>query len=122
MSEKNGKAGGFQLPARTVVFKFENTDYEGAKVKARLDVPLSMFLQIQDAIESEKALDVFTPFGDMVVESWNIVDRNEKPIPADGEGMLQITVPFATLLMSEWAKAVGEVPSPLDGKFEGIST
>lgn len=121
MAGKNG-AGGFQLPARTVVFKFENTDYEGAEVKARLDVPLSMFLQIQDAIDSEKALDVFTPFGDMVLESWNIVDRNEEPIPADGKGMLEITVPFATLLMSEWAKAVGELPAPLERKSEKVST
>ena len=44
----------FKLPHRTALISFEGTDYDGAEVKIKLDVPMSLFLQMETMINGQR--------------------------------------------------------------------
>jgi len=108
-------AKGFRIPKRTARLLFSDTQYEGAEVVVRLDVPIAGFVEIQDLIASESQLQVFRVFGDKVLDSWNLQRDDGTPIPADGEGMNSISMDLGNVILSEWAEIATQVPPPLEG-------
>ena len=110
------KAAGFKQPfrisKRTARLVFDGI-YEGAEVVVRLDVPVSIFLQIQELIATEKQLQVFELFGDHVLDSWNIQDENGYEYSADGEGMNTIPIDLANIVLTEWVEVATQPAAPL---------
>ena len=52
-------------------------------------------------------------FGGDVLMDWNLEDDAGQPIPANGEGMLEIPLSLAMLVVQHWVEAVSGVSSPL---------
>ncbi|MFQ6030112.1 MAG: hypothetical protein ACE5Q6_21775 [Dehalococcoidia bacterium] len=105
----------FKLPQRTATLKFTDSDFKGAVVVARLDVPLSFFLELQEFVAHQETWKVLEPFGDQVLQSWNLVDEEDQPLPADSAGLKQVSYAFANLLIQSWTEAVASLPAPLAG-------
>lgn len=105
----------FEEPQRTALLRFEGSEFGGAEVRCRLNVPMQMFFDFQHVQDSEDAGEVeaaFQRFGDDVLIDWN-VQEGGAPIPATGEGFKRVSPAFAAIIMQEWVQAVAEVPAPL---------
>jgi hypothetical protein len=106
----------FKLPQRTATLRFTESDFEGAVVVARLDVPLSFFLHLQELVAQQETWQVLEPFGDQVLQSWNLVDEQDNPLPASSQGLKQVSYAFACRLIQAWTEAVVSPPAPLGGR------
>ena len=104
---------GYRIPKRTARIVFDGGEYEGAEVRTQLDVPIGLFLEIQDLVNNDRALQVFERFGDGALVDWNLEDDNGKPIPATGKGMLAIPAALANIIIEQWVEAVANPPAPL---------
>jgi hypothetical protein len=122
VERKNGNRSGFRLPDRVAVLDFSDTEYDGAEVRLRLNIPLGVTFQIQDAVESGKERDILGEFANAVLLSWNLLDRDDNEIPADANGLEQIDAAFLATIMGQWANAVGAIPDPLAEISDGGST
>lgn len=107
---------GFEEPQDTARLVFEG-DYAGAEVVCRLNVPLGTYFAIGKSQSggNDAAEEALRLLGDNVLVAWN-VERNGQPVPANGDGMMQISPRFATLILGEWLKVAAEVPAPLDDR------
>ena len=94
---------GFRLQKRTARLVFSN-DYEGAEVVVRLDVPVGVFIEIQDMVANNDQLHVFEVFGEKVLEEWNIQDDDGQAIPATSDGIQPIPLDFANLIIEQWVE------------------
>ena len=106
---------GFRIPKRTARLQFED-DYDGAEVVVRLDVPVGTFLSIQDLIASERQLEVFHLFGESILIEWNLQDDDGKPYPCTGDGMNQIPIDLANIILQQWVEVTTQPSDPLDGR------
>ena len=104
---KKRKGGSFILSRRDAVLSFpEGHEYEGVEIKAKLDVSLRTFLELQklgsDSTPDETA-EVFMRFGDVIVQEWNILDEDHSPVPATGEGFLELPPAICTAIIEAWS-------------------
>ena len=106
------KTKGFRLPEKTARFLFEESEFTGAEVVARLTVPIGLLLEVQELAQSGN-LGVYNRFGEAILQNWNLEDRKGNPLPANGEGMAQVTTEFANELIKQWLEAVANPPGPL---------
>lgn len=58
---------------------------------------------------------------------WNLLDRNNEPVPADIKGLLAQKVPLVFAIVEGWMTAVGSVPAPLeqpsaDGRLSAVAS
>ena len=104
---------GFRIPKRTARLIFVD-DYEGAEIVVRLDVPVAIFLEIQDLVSSGDQLRVFEMFGDKVLDEWNLQDDDGNPHPPTGFGMNSIPIHLANNILEQWVEVATKVPAPLD--------
>jgi len=111
----------FRVPKRTAKLVFEG-DYEGAEVRVKLDVPISLYIEIQDLVDMDKPLEVFGLFGNTVLLEWNLEGDDGEPIPSDSKGMTMLPPGFANLIIQEWMQAVQSLPAPLAGTSGDGST
>lgn len=111
-----GTNGHYEVPRRTLRLVFEGSEYEGAEVVCRLDVPLSLFFDFQRmAVQSddpEVTEQAFRRFGDEVLAEWNLTEDGQ-PVPATADGFLHQAPAFAMLILSKWIENVGQSPAPL---------
>jgi hypothetical protein len=115
---------GFRLPARTALLDFSGTEYDGAVVRVRLNVPLRLLLELQ-AIEQGDSGEVkegFLKFAREALVDWNLEGEDGQPIPATAEGILNVSTAFATYLISQWSQVVARPPAPLAGPSANGST
>ena len=103
---------GFRLQKRTARLVFSN-DYEGAEVVGRLDVPVGVFIEIQDMVANNDQLHVFEVFGEKVLEEWNIQDDDGQAIPATSDGIQAIPLDFANLIIEQWVEVCTNPSAPL---------
>lgn len=113
---------GFTIPKKTALLRFEGTDYDGAEVTLRLDVPMSFAFEMQDLGEQEKYQESYGLFCERVLISWNLEDDNGIPIPPNLDGLMQLPAQFPLLILNRWTEAVMEVPSPLGETSRNGST
>ena len=104
---------GFRLQKRTARLVFSG-DYEGAEVVVRLDVPVSVFLDIQDMVSNEEQLRVFELFGKKVLEEWNVENDEGDSVPATADGMKDIPLEFANQIIQQWVEVSTQPSTPLD--------
>jgi hypothetical protein len=114
-------ATGFQVSRRTARLVFDATIYKGAEVVVRLDIPVKLFIEIHDLIlvEVGKQFQVFSLFGEHVLDEWNLLDTNGKPIEASGDGMSEVDFNLANLIISEWMGVATTLPAPLEQTLSG---
>ena len=107
----------FTIERRRAILVFEQPEYKGIHIEARLDVALRTFLDLQMLAGSENAdahnlKDAFTMFGDQILESWNLEDEDGTPLTADASGFLSIPPALGTAILTAWSEAAssaGEV-------------
>ena len=116
------KPKGFQIPDKIAVISFENTDYDGGEVRAKLNVNMAYFTEIQRAVGESDSMKMAELFGDQALISWNLETSDGDPIPADAEGMKQIPVELVNLIIGFWAAEVANIPDPLDEKLSSLNT
>ena len=104
---------GFRLQKRTARLVFSG-DYEGAEVVVRLDVPVSVFIEIQDLVSNEDQFRVFEVFGEKVLEEWNLEDDDGTPVAATAAGMQTIPLDFANTIIEKWVEVSTQPSIPLD--------
>ena len=121
---KASKKKGFRIPDKIAVITFEGTDYDGAEIRAKLNVNFRYFSEIQAAIseDSTNGLRVAELFGDHALIDWNLEDDAGNPVPANAEGMTMIPVELVNLMVGHWAEAVSDIPDPLEKISSDIST
>ena len=107
----------FTIERRRSILVFDQAEYEGIHIEARLDVDLRTFLELQmltgsgDASASDLR-DAFTMFGDVILESWNIQDEDGTPLSPDAAGFLTLPPVLSTAILAAWSEAAsssGEV-------------
>jgi hypothetical protein len=103
---------GFRLQKRTAKLVFSG-DYDGAEVVVRLDVPVGVFINIQDLVANSEQLQVFNVFGDKVLTEWNLQDDDGQDIPATAEGMQEIPLSLANLMIEQWVEVTTQPSTPL---------
>ncbi len=113
---------GFRLPERTALINFEGTDYDGAEIQLRLSVSFAQFIALRESAQGEDQEGMARLFGQNVLMDWNLEDDAGQPIPANGEGMLEIPLSLAMLLVQHWVEAVSAVSSPLPETSGDINT
>jgi hypothetical protein len=113
---------GFRIPDQTAHLTFSGTDYDGAEIWVRLNVSFRHYIALREAAEGDDQAKMAALFGGDVLMSWNLEDDAGQPIPANGEGMLEIPLSLAMLVVQHWVEAVSGVSSPLPEKSEDIST
>ena len=116
VSVKQTKGDSFVLSRRDALLTFpEGHDYEGVEIRAKLDVSLRTFLDLQkigsDTTPDETA-EVFKKFGDIIVQEWNILDEDHIAVPATGDGFLELPPAICTAIIEAWSAQIttaGEV-------------
>lgn len=113
VAKVQSKTKGFRIQKRTARLVFSG-DYEGAEVVVRLDVPVGVFIEIQDLVSNSEQLHVFEVFGKKVLEEWNLEDDNGQAMDATSEGMQGIPLDFANLIIEQWVEVCTQPTIPLD--------
>ena len=104
---------GFRIPDQTAHITFSGTDYDGAEIWVRLNVSFRHYISLREAAEGDDQAKMAALFGGDVLMDWNLEDDAGQPIPANGEGMLEIPLSLAMLVVQHWVEAVSGVSSPL---------
>lgn len=104
---------GFRIQKRTARLVFSG-DYDGAEVVVRLDVPVGVFISIQDCVANSEQLLVFDIFGEKVLTEWNLQDDEGRTIPATAEGMQEIPLNLANLIIEQWVEVTTQPSTPLE--------
>jgi hypothetical protein len=117
---KTEKRGGFKVPDKTAMVRFEGTDYDGAEIVLRLNVSLEHYLDLRQMSEAGDQAGMAMLFGDNMLSSWNLED-DSGPIEANGDGMMFLPMEFATLIIGQWVDTVANVPAPLDQPSADLS-
>jgi hypothetical protein len=112
---------GFRIPDQTAHLTFDGTDYDGAEIWVRLNVSFRHYIALREAAEADDQVRMAALFGGDVLTDWNLEDDAGKPIPANGEGMLEIPLSLAMLIVQHWVEAVSGMSSPLSGPSEDIN-
>ena len=108
---------GYRVPRRTALLRFEGSDYDGAEIRCKLDVPTQLFFDIWAAQSQSKGddpaviIDVNRLWVEKALIEWNLEDEDGTPVPATIEGLLAQPPAFVSFLLSEWLKAVSEPPA-----------
>ena len=113
---------GFRIPDQTAHLTFSGTDYDGAEIWVRLNVSFRHYIHLREAAEGDDQARMADLFGGNVLMDWNLEDDDGQPIPANGEGMLQIPLSLAMLVVQYWVEAVSGVSSPLSETSGDINT
>ena len=113
---------GYRIPEKTARITFDGTDYDGAEILVRLNVSFRHYVTLREAAEGNDQARMAELFGSEVLMSWNLEDASGAPVPANGDGMLQIPLTLAMLIVQHWVEAVADVPAPLSETSADIGT
>lgn len=109
---------GFQIPKREAVITFEGTDFDGAEVRCKLDVPLRMYLDIMRAESHEQTEAVNRQWAEDVLIAWNLEDDGAE-IPANAEGFLSLPPVMVNSIVARWLEQAAGVDVPLVASSNG---
>jgi hypothetical protein len=109
---------GFEAPETTYRLKFADPEFEGLEVRVRAGTVGSMLrishlpMDLRAIADNQEKLDLFLGVFAEHLASWNL-ERRGKPIPANREGIDSQELPFISVIVTEWLKAVIGIPDPL---------
>ena len=103
----------FILERRSCKLTFpEDHEYYGMVIRARLDVDVKTFLDLQRLTASEdgeETKEAFLKFGNEIVLEWNLHDENAQPVEASGEGFISLPPLVCSAIIESWASTAGSV-------------
>ena len=112
VKNQNGIAP-YVLEPRTCKLQFdEDHQYHGIVIKARLDIDLKTFLELQELSTSEEVSNMrsaFRKFGDDIVIEWNIHDETGQEVEANAVGFLSLPPSLCSSIIESWATSVSAV-------------
>ena len=131
MSSKNGHKPGFRPPERTALLVFTESEWEGAEVVVRLNVPTELYFEMarkagvlegaSDGLAVMPEVEAFlADFSRQILRNWNILDEADEPIPVHPNGLAKIDLPFSMAIITKWMEVAAA--SPLALKSSGSST
>ena len=88
---------GYQVPERVAVLTFDGTEYQGAEVR----VLLNPSYEVVGQLDGTAVLERLKIFGDKIIVGWNL-ERDGRPIPADGYHYIQQPADFSDLIHMAW--------------------
>lgn len=109
---------GYRRERRIIRLVFEDEELAGLEVRAR-SVSLGRMLDLLDLADRAKEQDrqaiehIFRMFAD-ALESWNLEDENDTPVPLTYEGLLGQDTDFVMDLVLAWKDGVAGIRVPLD--------
>lgn len=109
-----GKVAGFQI-GRQFSLEFAGTDAEGAVVKMR-SASIATIIELTEG-EDLTAVEEIEIMARHLIE-WNLEDADGAPLPATAAGVLQLEVPFKSLILAEWMKATRGITAPFDRRSD----
>lgn len=126
MSKRKGYRPFDRPNKRTADIKFEEGhEYHGAEITVVIEAPMDFYFTLAgDEFFKAPPLrkrELIKQFGDMVLDSWNLEDRDGNPIPPNGSGLLTQSIDFGTDLIIAWLEA-GSPPAPLSDRSGDGST
>jgi len=107
---------GFRLPESDIaVLTSFPEPYAGAEVKVRLDVPIGIYIAIEDLRDQQKFWDVVELFTKEVLSEWNLETAKGEPLPTTWAGVKTVPQRFVMMVINNWVEAASSVPDPLEG-------
>jgi len=98
----------FIVQRREALLTFpQGHQFEGAEIRARLDVDIATFLELQklgEGASTEETREGFSKFGDDIILEWNLADEDAHSIPSTGDGFLSLPPNICTAIISSWAE------------------
>lgn len=107
-----------KIKKKLLVLRFEDPDYEGVEIKVRT-VSMGRALELTgeaDAARAGKGLDDFNELLNEFIgklESWNIEDDDDQPLPATREGFLSLDLPDVVHIILSWFDAMLSIDTDL---------
>jgi len=102
------KKNAFQISRRDCVLTFPSGhEFEGLEIKAKLDVNIGIFFEMQSMSQSSNSEEiqlVFNKFGDDVLISWNIIDDDGSEVDCSGKGFMTLPPSIAFSIITAWAE------------------
>ena len=100
---------GFRVPTRTARLRFEGFEgFEGCEVLVSLDISWEdyfYFDELKDRADTP-ARESLEKFGNSFLDSWNLVDAQGQPLPANAEGLFRLPPWFTIMLLDKWKEAM----------------
>lgn len=112
---------GFEVPRREALMTFEGTDFDGAEIRCRLDVPLSLYLDIMRSETVNQQEEVNRRWAEKVLLSWNL-EQDGEPVSADADGFLSLPPSFVNVIVAKWLESAAGVSGPLGSSSNGTGT
>lgn len=103
-------------PEEALVLRWDEGPYAGMRVTCRPLSAVSLGLTLalsRPAPTTELQAARHERFGKEVLLDWNLDDRHDKPLPADGEGMLYLTSDHGWAIVRRWIDEVTQPAAPL---------
>lgn len=117
----------FEVFGSTVRLEFApGTVLAGATVECSLDMSVREFTGLQRAIkaieetqDAENVEETYRMFGNLSLRSWDLEAHGE-PIPATGDGLVQLPFSAANAIFAAWSDAVaGKSPNSSSASDSG---
>jgi hypothetical protein len=113
---------GYRRPSKVFRLIFTDPEMEGLEVRAK-SMPIGKLMEVVeiaalskggriDVRDASKIKVLFETFADALL-SWNLVDDDDAPVPADLNGLWAQDLDFVLNLIAEWMTAIAGVPGPL---------
>lgn len=111
---------GFKREPKGYQLKFADSELQGLEVTAAslnigrfLDFQAAQAKQAQGGEEADGASgDMLTMFAEALI-SWNLLDKDDVPVPATLAGLRAQDLDFGMTLIRSWMDAINGVSSPL---------
>ena len=108
----------FMVPQRELHINLEG-DFAGAELTCKLDVSIKTFIELQKlSAHEDTVIESYKMFGDEVLISWNFTDEKGKTLPANGEGMLQLSPALAIGILGAWTTQASGNPIDSSNKLQ----
>lgn len=104
---------GFRPKRAPFKLDFTGTELEGLEVTVR-PVPMSVLQDIAVTVSSgdpSAFRHVATTLG-YALESWNVEDDDDRPVPCDLDGLMSMDPRFVVVVIRAWTAAVYGTPAP----------
>ena len=86
-------------------------DFAGFEARVLISpVPLAYTLMLTEFGAGGDLRALAEEFGEKYLESWNVVDADGAPVPADGSGVLTQPEALLTVLLTQWGQAIRTPP------------
>ena len=126
MAKSKGYRPHERATRRTAEVKFdEGHEFYGFEAVLALSASLDFMLSVAslDEYPVARQRELVRQFGDAILVSWNVEDRQGQPVPADGEGYLAQENDLCMAVMSAWTEAMTTPSAPLgQGSSNGPSS